>query len=142
VLLYLPLPDEMSVTALRTSFPDKSFFVTRTPAAGGRLTIHPLDGPLETHPYGFEQPTATAPAVDPAGVELWLMPGLAFDRFGNRLGRGAGYFDELASRAPDSVRIGVSPAACVVERLPTEPHDLPVHHLATEEGVAPAAACG
>jgi len=136
-LLYLPLADEVDITPLQQQFPGTSFVATRTPARGGVLSIHRLEEPLETHPYGFLQPREAAQMVAPSAVDVWLLPGLAFDRHGTRLGRGAGYFDELVGRAPGSIQVGVSPQACVVERLPHEPHDRPVHFLATEDGTTP-----
>jgi 5-formyltetrahydrofolate cyclo-ligase len=61
---------------------------------------------------------------------------LAFDLYGARLGRGAAYFDRiLRSTRPNAKRVGVVPADLVVDRLPTERHDIPVEYLATEEGV-------
>ncbi len=69
-----------------------------------------------------------------------LLPGLAFDLWGGRLGRGAGYFDRLLMEIDATVPVvGVTPANLVVDRLPQEPHDLPVGHLATEEGVVEVA---
>jgi 5-formyltetrahydrofolate cyclo-ligase len=69
-----------------------------------------------------------------------LLPGLAFDLFGTRLGRGAGYFDELLSRVPgDALLVGVTPADLVVDRLPRERHDSVMGYLATEEGVVATA---
>ena len=65
-----------------------------------------------------------------------MLPGLAFDLFGNRLGRGAGYFDRLLrATRPDAKHVGVVAAALVVDRLPADDHDIPVEYLATEEGV-------
>ena len=92
------------------------------------------------HRLGFLQPHRTAPEVLPAELDMVLLPGLAFDLWGTRLGRGAGYFDELLSRTrPDAVAVGVTPAALVVDCLPVEPHDVRVSRLATEEGVIPVA---
>jgi 5-formyltetrahydrofolate cyclo-ligase len=135
VLLYLPLPDEVDVTGLQERVAELTYVATRTPAHGGTLSIHQLTGPLEGHPYGFLQPSAAAPTVAPSTVDVWLLPGLAFDRHGTRLGRGGGYFDELTGRAPGSTLVGVGPAACVVDQLPHEPHDRPVQFLVTEDGM-------
>ena len=137
LLLFHPLPDEPDLTPLAN---DSHAFLTRTPDDGA-LTIHPFDSPLEQHPYGFLQPVATADVVDPAEVDVALVPGLAFDLFGGRLGRGTAYFDRLLPLLrPDAATIGVAPAAVVVSSgLPLEPHDVTVSHLGTENGLVAVA---
>lgn len=135
-LIYMPLADEINMGELAERLPEVKLTTTRTPERGGVLTVHELGGPLQVHRYGFLQPHPTAPQVAPGDVGVLLLPGLAFDLWGVRLGRGAGYYDELLSRvAPDALRVGVVPTACVVDALPQDPHDQPVGYLATEEGV-------
>ena len=134
VLIYLPLGDEIDVTPLGELA--IRVVTTRTPDTGGSLTVHELGGRLERHRYGFLQPAADAPIVADDDVDVVLTPGLSFDRRGGRLGRGAGYYDELFTRLRNARRVGVVPSIAVVDRLPTERHDVPMHHLATELGIA------
>jgi 5-formyltetrahydrofolate cyclo-ligase len=142
VLTYLPLAGEVSLVALADRVPAVRWLVTRTPQEGP-LTVHRLSAQREVHPYGFEQPRADAEAVDPAEVEVVLVPGLAFDRSGHRLGRGAGYYDELLARLPvGSIKVGVTVTARVVPALPHEPHDVAMDRLATEEGCGAVMAGG
>lgn len=136
VLVFLPLADEIDLRPLFDADLDASFAATHTPPRGGRLTIHELGGPLEVHRFGFLQPHESAPRVDPADLDVLLLPGLAFDLWGTRLGRGAGYFDRLLMHVTGEASIvGVTPSDLVVDRLPREPHDVPVGYLASEEGV-------
>jgi 5-formyltetrahydrofolate cyclo-ligase len=142
-LLYLPLPDEVDLMGLRDAGLDTRFVATRTPDRGGELTVHDLDGPLQVHRHGFLQPHPKTPQVDPEEIDILLLPGLAFDLYGNRLGRGAGYFDRLLPRCRnDAARVGVVPAALVVDLLPVEPHDVHVGVLATDEGMIEVAPGG
>ena len=135
VLLFLPMADEVNLNPLIERDPGPRFVATRTPDVGA-LTVHELGGPLEVHRYGFLQPHATAPVVRPEEVDVFLLPGLAFDLYGTRLGRGAGYFDRLLPHARrGAVFAGVVPAALVLDRLPHEEHDISVAYLASEEGV-------
>ena len=91
---------------------------------------------LEGHRLGLRQPRAGTPPVDPATVELALVPGLCFHEEGTRLGYGRGYFDRFLGQLPAGVpRVGVAYDALVVARLPREAHDLAMTHLATESGV-------
>jgi 5-formyltetrahydrofolate cyclo-ligase len=136
VLLYLPMTGEVDLSGLMAEDHETRFVATRTPERGGDLSVHELGGPLEVHRFGFLQPHATAPRVGPDSIDVALLPGLAFDLHGNRLGHGAGYFDRLLLTTRVGVElVGVVPAAMVVDRLPAEAHDVPVAYLATEEGV-------
>lgn len=137
VLTYRPIPGEVDLDALLGG--PWPCAVTRT-HAGGLLTVHPADAPVERHRFGFEQPVAGAPEVPPAEITVALVPGVAFDRHGTRLGHGAGHYDRLLPRlAPGIPLVGVTPRALLVaHRLPREPHDVAMTHLATEDGVVPA----
>ena len=135
VLIFLPMADEVNLNPLIERDPGPRFATTRTPDIGA-LTVHELGGPLEVHRYGFLQPHPSAPVIAPEEIDVFLLPGLAFDLYGTRLGRGAGYFDRLLPRArPGAALVGVVPATLVLDRLPREDHDIAVGYLATEEGV-------
>ncbi len=135
VLFYLPLPGEIDLRSLPGRLPQLRFLVTRTPERGP-LTVHPLASPQERHPFGFDQPVAGAAEVAAGEVDAALVPGLAFDRRGVRLGFGKGYFDELLARLPAATaRVGVLAQALLVDELPAGARDVPMSHLATEVGV-------
>ena len=136
VLVFLPMAQEVNLTPLLEDGAPIRFVATRTPERAGDLSVHELGGPLEVHRFGFLQPHSSAPVVSPDEVDIALLPGLAFDLFGNRLGRGAGYFDRLLRATRRNAKhLGVVPTALVVDRLPTDRHDIPMEYLATEEGV-------
>ena len=104
----------------------------------GRLTLHALrpGDALERHRFGQSEPLAGAPVVAPADLDLVLVPGLAFDERGHRLGYGRGYYDRLLPLLrPGAAAVGVTPSALVVPALPAEAHDARVTHLVTERGV-------
>ena len=63
---------------------------------------------------------------------LFLVPGVAFDVSGNRLGHGAGIYDALlAAAAPDARFVGIAYDEQILDAVPAEPHDIPMHGLAT-----------
>jgi len=65
-----------------------------------------------------------------------VIPGLAFDRRGNRLGHGFGYYDRFLGGLPPGVpRVGLACACQLVTEVPVDAWDVPVHALVTEEGV-------
>ena len=66
-------------------------------------------------------------------IDLVIVPGVAFDRRGRRLGRGGGYFDRFLARIPSSVpRVGLAFQFQRVKSIPWEPHDQPVSRVITE----------
>jgi 5-formyltetrahydrofolate cyclo-ligase len=72
--------------------------------------------------------------VDPSGVELALIPGIAFDRRGGRVGFGGGYFDRLLPQMPKAFRLGLAFSAQVsAVPLPHESHDIRMHAVITEK---------
>lgn len=69
----------------------------------------------------------------PEELDLVLIPGLAFDRHGNRLGQGKGYYDRfLALLLPTALKLGLAFDCQIVEDLPRTPRDVPVDAVLTE----------
>jgi len=86
---------------------------------------------LAPGPMGTSHPAADAPAR-PGFI---LVPLLAFDRRGGRLGYGGGYYDRTLPLFPEAFRLGIAFAAQEVEEVPMNPHDAPLHAIATEDGI-------
>lgn len=61
-----------------------------------------------------------------------LVPGMAFDRAGGRLGRGRGWYDRALAAHPDAIRVACCFDMQVVDEVPLDPWDVPMHHLVTE----------
>jgi len=75
--------------------------------------------------------------VDPTWPDVVIVPGVAFTANGDRLGQGGGWYDRfLAATGPGCTTIGVGFDLQLVERLPVEPHDVPLDHVVTESGIA------
>lgn len=133
VCIYMPMAHELDITGLAQLCPHARMVVTRTPPTGP-LTLHPLASATDTHRYGFLQPPADAPVVDAGEVDVFCVPGVAFDERGNRLGHGAGYYDRLLSMArPDAVHTGVTLERALVPAVPHEPHDVVMHAIVTQQ---------
>lgn len=134
VAVYLAFGSEADLSAL---FEDGARVVApRMAARTGPLTLHRLTGSLTLHRFGMLEPPADAPRVFPAEVDLFLVPGLAFDRAGGRLGYGGGHYDRLLAEArPDAARVGVAHPELLAASLPLAPHDVRVTHVALPGGV-------
>jgi 5-formyltetrahydrofolate cyclo-ligase len=90
--------------------------------------------------WNILEPPPDAPALRPDQIAVVLLPGLAFDHRGARLGWGRGHYDATFAAAPDRLRVGLAFEAQLVEHLPTDPHDLFVHLIVTEAAVHRCAA--
>lgn len=99
---------------------------------GEPLTFHVADGPLVPAAFAaIPEPLSTAPHVVP---DIVLLPLLAVDRAGNRLGQGAGYYDrtlaDLRARRP-VVAVGIAWEVQLADTLPADPWDQPLDAVAT-----------
>ncbi|PLX85403.1 MAG: 5-formyltetrahydrofolate cyclo-ligase [Desulfuromonas sp.] len=84
--------------------------------------------------FGVEEPWGTT-IVTPDSIDLTVVPGVAFDRQGHRLGYGKGYYDrELSQRSRRGTLVGLCFDFQFVDRLPAESHDIPLDCLVTENG--------
>ena len=81
------------------------------------------------------EPDAACPTLEPLPETgcVCLVPGLAFDRAGYRLGYGGGYYDRFLQQHPQLIRVGYCPSMHVAETLPREETDCPVQYLITEQ---------
>lgn len=88
------------------------------------------DAPLRSGSMDISEPADTR-IVTPEEIGLYLAPGLAFDRFGTRIGYGGGWFDRLlAQAAPEAKIFGLCyPTQISADPLPRQPHDIPVFPL-------------
>ena len=130
ILMYHSLPDELSTHAFLGKWANKKhFYLPRV--NGVNLEILPYDeSRLELGSFHIEEPTGND-VVDPSEIELIVVPAVAYDRKGNRLGRGKGFYDRLlqTSRA---TKIGVGYEFQLVDEVPVEPHDQGVDIVITQ----------
>ena len=102
---------------------------------GGRLDFIKVEdwSTLKPGRFGLLEPTGSVSLQALASVDLFLIPGLAFDRRGARLGRGGGYYDRSL---PKEARVwGLAFEAQWVGAVPTEEHDHSVDGVLTEAGL-------
>lgn len=106
----------------------------------GRLRLFRLESldDLETGRYGISEPrrdlrSETSRMVPLSDIDVILVPGIAFDRSGGRLGQGKGYYDKLLQEArPRATLIGLAFNCQIVDEVPREAHDVPMDLIVTE----------
>lgn len=139
VAVFDPLPSEPAVDLLWQTAP-RRFVYPRIAGEGLELvevqSVEELEHAAERK---FREPRANGEgAIALHEVDLILVPGVAFTRSGQRLGRGGGYYDRLLAALPAStVRLGVCFEVQILEDLPHEPHDQKVNAVLTERADFP-----
>jgi phosphoribosylglycinamide formyltransferase-1 len=102
-----------------------------------QLEIYEIKGMDELSPgaYGILEPKQVLERrVSPDEVDVVVVPGVSFDGEGHRLGYGMGYYDSLLKHVPGT-KIGLAYTWQVVAHVPSEPHDVSVDMIVTENGV-------
>lgn len=148
VLWYLDVRDE-----LRTRNWLLSEGLARAKSLGQTITIPWCDGSelklfklteagqLQTGKFGILEPATDLRMQElyqvlPERIDLAIIPGVAFDKRGGRLGHGAGYYDRLLPQLRrDCLKVGLGYACQLVEEVPCEPHDVRMDRIATETGL-------
>jgi 5-formyltetrahydrofolate cyclo-ligase len=134
---YLSLPEEVSTRSLIQTGLQNGKTLAAPVVTRKSEPLHfyqfTLDENLRPGPLGILQPPLDKP-VAPEDLDLLIVPGVGFDRLGNRLGYGGGFFDRYLALFTGTV-LGVAYALQVEEKLPLTPTDRPVHLLVTETGV-------
>ena len=102
--------------------------------AGSRLSLASVDRIEDLRPgrYGVREPAADAPVHALGPDVLVLVPGVAFDGHGGRLGRGGGVWDRALAERRGAAVFGVGFELQIIERVPREEHDQPMDALLTE----------
>jgi 5-formyltetrahydrofolate cyclo-ligase len=121
-LIYLAFRNEIDLSNLFDLLPHIHWVAPRIVEGRGML-LHPYDPTrLVRHRFGMLEPAPDLPVVGPAALDVVLVPGVAFDRSGGRLGFGGGYYDRFLTTTP-ALRVGVIHDHCLAQSLPCGEHD-------------------
>ena len=133
ILMYHSLSDEVQTHAFVEKW-HTSKKILLPIVQGDILVLRPYTGKnsMQTGAFGIEEPVGEN-FTDYDEIELGIIPGIAFDRQGNRLGRGKGYYDKLLPLL-HSYNIGICYRFQALEKIPAEPFDRNMDEVWTEEG--------
>jgi 5-formyltetrahydrofolate cyclo-ligase len=134
ILFYAPLPDELDVWPLMEKWLKSKIcalpaFDAATQAYVARRVTN-LETDIAEGKFGVSEPLPECEKVPLDKFDLILVPGVAFDWSGNRLGRGQGFYDRILAEA-SGVKCGVGYDFQLVEKIPVEPHDAKVDFIFT-----------
>lgn len=135
VLLYAPAPDELDLwpMAQLALSQHKALALPRYAPSTDTYEaclVEDLNGDLRSGRYGLREPAENCTAVALKQLDLILVPGVAFDLQGRRLGRGKGYYDRLLAAVLGQT-CGVAFDEQIVLRVPVELHDSDVNWILT-----------
>ncbi len=130
VLLYHSLPDELSTHLFFENSPsDKTYYLPRV--NGLDLEILPYErSRMHLGAFRIEEPDGDD-TVDISEIDLVIVPAVAYDRAGNRVGRGKGYYDRLLSRSR-ATTIGICYDFQLVDEIETDEFDIPVDFVVAD----------
>ena len=130
IMMYHSLPDELSTHAFLSKWSGrKRFYLPRV--NGVDLEILPYEeSRLELGSFHIEEPTGTDTA-DPTEIELVVVPAVAYDKKGHRLGRGKGFYDRFL-KTTKATKVGVGYEFQLMDEIPSEPHDVGMDMVITQ----------
>ncbi len=130
VLLYHSLEDEVNTHKFIEKWSLHKQIILPV-VVGNNLELRPYTGDsgLKIGAFGIEEPTGMI-FKDYEAIDLVVVPGVAFDHAGNRLGRGKGYYDRLLSHIP-AFKIGICFPFQFIENVPSEPLDIRMDTIIT-----------
>jgi 5-formyltetrahydrofolate cyclo-ligase len=136
VALYAAKGSEVETSRIDAAARDAGLVVVypRVIDAARTLAFHAVTvDELAPARFGLREPSADAPAVALADIDAFVVPGLAFDRAGGRIGWGRGHYDAtFAAASPSALRVGLAYECQLIEHVAPEPHDVALHFLVTE----------
>ena len=124
VALYASLPDEVySMEAIEALNTQKVVVLPRV--VGNEMDFYRYNPEqMSVGAFGISEPQNTLP-IDPAEIDVIIVPGVAFTSSGKRCGRGKGYYDKyLSAEGFRATKIGVCFTEQIAEDIATEPHDI------------------
>lgn len=125
ILLYSSLPDELDTSAFIARWASSKKILLPVVEGENLVLKEYVPGRTEPGYRGIMEPDSSLPAINPSEVDLAIIPGVAFDATGGRLGRGKGFYDRLLPSL-GCPTIGVCWACQLVPAVPADPHDIKV----------------
>lgn len=131
ILLYYSLADEVDThTLIDALLASGKRIVLPRVTGGDTMELRVYGGPMTLTPgaYGIMEPTGEL-FTDYAAIDLAIVPGMAFDHTGNRLGRGKGYYDRLLPKLGGAWKAGLAFDFQIADNVPSDEHDVKMNEI-------------
>lgn len=129
VMMYNALPDEVQTSAFIARWRNRKRIILPTVVGDDIIPVEfAEDTTCKVGDFNILEPQ-NEPYT--GGFDLIVVPGVAFDLNGNRIGRGRGYYDRFLCKYPNVRRIGICFDFQIVESVPTEPNDIKMDEIIT-----------
>jgi len=134
IAFYMPVHGEISLLPLFPGNRTKKIFLLPKISGPHTLKFYPLKNLnlLKLGKFKIPEPPAETLPFDRKKIDIFLVPGLAFDAGGNRLGYGRGYYDYFLKDTP-GLKIGIAYDFQLVENIPAGKTDVPMDMIITEK---------
>ena len=129
VMIYMPIKGEADVTGL---LGDEKIFLTPV-TEGDEISPSVVNGEFVTGSFNVPEP-CDRQIFDKDKIDIVLVPGVAFDKCGNRMGYGKGYYDRFL-KDMKALKIGVCHSFQLRDNVPNEEHDVKMDMIVTEREV-------
>lgn len=131
ILLYHSLPDEVHTHAFLAKWQEGKQLLLPV-VVGDELELRRFSSPndLQMGAYNILEPVGEC-FNDFETIDLVVVPGVAFDKYGYRLGRGKGYYDRLLPKLTNAYKLGICFPYQYVEEVPTDEHDIRMNEVLT-----------
>lgn len=135
VLVYMDFRNEVMTEFIRAYLDTihANIIIPKAHFKEKKMTLHHIEN-IETlvlSKYGILEPS-NEKEVQPEAIDVVLIPGVAFDKDGYRLGYGGGFYDRLLPQLKDQPKIAIAFDLQLVDKVPREAHDTKVDTIITE----------
>lgn len=137
VFSYMPFGNEADIMPLNQWLldNDKCLCIPRTKNGFqmDAVIVENLNDRLIKNNYGIMEPASSVQAIEIEKIDLVLVPGVAFDKQGNRLGHGKGYYDRFLALCDEHTDFwGIAYSFQLLDYIPCTPYDIMMHKVITE----------
>lgn len=138
VFLFMSFGSEINTKKIILDALDHNKKVFLPKVVGKKLELFEIEDfeNLERSKYGILEPNAFCQGIGNCGIDFILMPGLAFDSFGGRVGYGGGFYDRYISSLPnykEIPKVAIAYDFQIIEKVPMSKYDIPVDRIIIDE---------
>lgn len=140
IMIFMDMKNEVRITKLIELYPEKNFFISKIVNSKNReMKINKYnENELVLHKFGYYE-SASEEYYDEKILDLIVVPGIGFDCKKNRIGFGGGFYDNFLTKVRKMKKGILCVAVCydfqIVEKIPTEEHDVRVDAVVSEKRV-------